>query len=106
MSSATDTDNFGLEIIERIQRLSLSREGQIIGLNEDERTLISKILKSINNISEILGIPIVDIPVAIYSSDEHELVKLRLLFIRIEKTLKKMRFLIRLRNALRRVRRH
>ena len=102
MESAID-DNYGTRIIEMIQKSSLSREAQILDLNECEIELIHKILKSSNLISSYLGIPITDVPCSIYASDRLELMKWRLLLDAVEKTLKSLKYIIRVKNRIRKL---
>ena len=101
MESAID-DEYGTRIIEMIQKSSLSREAQILDLNECEIELIRKILKSSNLISSYLGLPITDMPCSIYASDRLELVKWRLLLDTVEKTLRGLKYIIRVKNSIRR----
>ena len=100
MESAID-DDYGTHIIEMIQKSSLSREAQILDLNEREIELIHKILKSSNLISSYLGIPLSDIPCSIYASDRLELTKWRLLLDTVEKTLRSLKYIIRVKNRIR-----
>ena len=102
MESAID-DEYGTRIIEMIQKSSLSREAQILDLNECEIELIHKILKSSNLISSYLGIPITDVPCSIYASDRLELMKWRLLLDVVEKTLKSLKYTIRVKNRIRKL---
>ena len=102
MEGAID-DNYGTRIIEMIQKSSLSREAQILDLNECETELIHKILKSSNLISSHLGIPMTDMPCSIYASDRLELIKWRLLLDAVEKTLKSLKYIIRVKNRIRKL---
>lgn len=102
MESAID-DEYGTRIIEMIQKSSLSREAQILDLNEREIELIHKILKSSNLISSYLGIPITDMPCSIYASDRLELIKWRLLLDTVEKTLRSLKYVIRVKNRIRKL---
>lgn len=99
-------DDFGIHVIETIQKSSLSREAQILDLGDDEITMIRKILKSTNKIASHLEMPICDVPSSIYASNRLELLKWRLLLNRIEKILGSFRYIIRLKNRFRSMRRN
>ena len=92
----------GITIIESIQKNSLSRESQILDLDENEVTLIHKVLKSANNIANFFDIPITDYPVSFYASDRLELLKWRILLSRVETTLHRFRHLIHIKNRWKR----